>query len=92
MVTAYFVCATVFADVWVDSYYRRNGTYVPGHWGLGPNENIRGHSGSGRFEFDPSNPDGPDFDGDGLPDYLDFDDDNDGYLDEQDPNQFGYDE
>lgn len=33
-----FFASAVFADVWVDGYVRKDGTYVPGHWRTEPND------------------------------------------------------
>lgn len=32
--------ATVFADVWVEGYYKDDGTYVQGHWRSDPDGNF----------------------------------------------------
>lgn len=31
------LASSVFADVWVNGYTRKDGTYVPGHWRTEPN-------------------------------------------------------
>ena len=35
-----FATSAFAGDVWVDGYFRKDGTYVPGHYRTRPNKNI----------------------------------------------------
>lgn len=78
-----FAACSVFAnDIWVDGYYRKDGTYVQGHHRTAP-------------DGDRSNNFGPkknnrDFDDDGIQNRFDRDDDNDGVDDNQDRRQYNH--
>ena len=76
-----FMATLVFAeDVWVNGYYRKDGTYVQGHTRSAP-------------DGDRSNNYGPatnnrDYDRDGIQNRYDRDDDNDGSEDNRDRSQY----
>lgn len=75
-------------DVWVDGYYRSDGTYVRGHWRSAPNQYRWDNYGPSQSDYDRYNPYGRDADGDGIPNYMDYDDDNDGIGDDWDSSQY----
>jgi len=85
-----FVVADLFAgDVYVDGYYRKDGTYVRPHIRSSPNQFKWDNYGPSRNSSELLNPRARDYDRDGLPNYLDRDDDNDFKLDGFDSNQYG---
>jgi hypothetical protein len=76
---------SVFADqVWVDGYYRKDGTYVQGHYRTTPDSHQYNNYGR-KSQRDSSGPHTPylrDQDNDGIYNQYDLDDDNDGILDD----------
>lgn len=78
-----FVAAPgIAADVYVDGYYRKDGTYVRPHYRSAPNDNKWDNYGSSQSDSELLSPRSRDQDGDGSPNYLDRDDDNDGTFDD----------
>lgn len=81
--------ATVSAgDVYVPGYYRSDGTYVRPHYRSSPDGIRSNNYGPSRSDSELMNPRTRDSDGDGIPNYLDNDDDNDGISDEYDSSQY----
>ena len=74
--------ALVSAEDVVRGYRRGDGTYVQPHY----RSNIYGPSTNSWELLDPRS---RDWDSDGIPNYLDDDDDNDGYSDNVDSSQYG---
>jgi len=77
-------------DVFVKGYYRRDGTYVRPHIRSSPNRYKWDNYGPSKNSFELMNPQARDYDNDGIPNYLDYDDDNDGLYDDNDLNQYGW--
>lgn len=69
---------------WVDGYYRSGRTYIRGHYRSSPNNTRVDNYDPSLSESDRNNPYGRDYDNDGMSNYLDFDDDNDGLMDDWD--------
>lgn len=82
------VTASMSFAGWVNGYYRKDGTYVRGHYRSNPDGYKWNNYGPSRNESDRYNPYGRDYDNDGSPNYLDRDDDNDGYMDDYDDSQY----
>lgn len=79
----------VFAkDVHVKGYYRKDGTYVKPHVRSQPDQYKWNNYGPAKTPSEKNDPKSRDNDQDGIPNYLDQDDDNDGYLDDYDTNQY----
>jgi hypothetical protein len=76
-------------DVYVDGYYRSNGTYVRPHYRSAPDGIRSNNYGPSQTDSHLLNPRSRDNDQDGTPNYLDQDDDNDGLSDNNDSNQYG---
>ena len=76
-------------DVNVRGYTRSDGTYVRPHVRSAPNSSLSDNYGPSRNDSQLMNPRSRDNDGDGVPNYLDTDDDNDGISDEIDSYQYG---
>ena len=76
-------------DVYVKGYYRKNGTYVRPHIRSAPDRYKWNNYGPSTNSKQLMNPRSRDYDGDGIPNYLDRDDDNDGILDDYDPKPYG---
>jgi len=76
-------------DVYVDGYYRNDGTYVRPHIRSSPNQNKWDNYGPSQNDSELMNPRSRDYDSDGTPNYLDTDDDNDGTTDDYDGSQYG---
>lgn len=76
-------------DVYVNGYYRSNGTYVRPHYRSAPDGIRSNNYGPSQTDSQLLNPRTRDNDHDGTPNYLDQDDDNDGVLDNTDSNQYG---
>lgn len=75
----------VFArDVYVKGYYRSDGTYVRPHIRSAPDNYKWNNYGPSQRDEDLMNPRARDYDKDGVPNYLDTDDDNDGIYDDWD--------
>ena len=80
----FFILASasiVFAgDVWVNDYYRKDGTHVQGHHRSTPDNDRSNNYGPSKNNHD--------YDGDGIKNKYDRDDDNDGVNDNQDHRQY----
>ena len=76
-------------DVYVKGYYKADGTYVKPHIRSSPDEHKHNNYGPSQNEDELLNPRSRDYDRDGIPNYLDHDDDNDGILDDNDANPYG---
>ncbi len=78
-----FICPLVFAkDVYVNGYYRKDGTYVRSHVRSSPDEYKWNNYGPSQSDDELMNPRSRDYDNDGVPNYMDKDDDNDGTSDD----------
>lgn len=75
-------------DVYVKGYYRSDGTYVRPHVRSSPDRSRSNNYGPSRRSSELMNPRSRDADGDGTPNYLDNDDDNDGISDNYDRSQY----
>ena len=75
-------------DVHVKGYYRKNGTYVRPHVRSSPDSYKWNNYGHSRTDRELMNPGLRDSDRDGIPNYQDQDDDNDGIHDDYDKNQY----
>lgn len=84
-----FVSLSFAKDVYIKGYYRKDGTYVRPHVRSAPNQYKWDNYGPSRNGSQLMNPQSRDNDGDGIPNYLDKDDDNDGTEDDHDSNQYG---
>ena len=73
---------------WVNGYYRKDGTYVSGHYRSNPNSTKSDNYGPSKSKEDYYNPYGRDNDNDGIPNIYDYDDDNDGVWDDYDSDQY----
>src|SRR5210317_1095957 len=79
----------IFAkDVYVRGYYRSNGTYVRPHIRSSPDQYKWNNYGPSQNTQQLMAPRQRDWDNDGIRNYLDRDDDNDGLLDDRDSNQY----
>jgi hypothetical protein len=76
-------------DVYVGGYYRKDGTYVRPHVRSSPDGYKWNNYGPSRNSGELMNPRSRDYDGDGIPNYLDRDSDNDGTVDDYDSNPYG---
>lgn len=76
-------------DVNVKGYYRKDGTYVRPHVRSSPNQYKYDNYGPSRSDSELMNPQSRDKDRDGVPNYRDKDDDNDGKSDDSDNSQYG---
>ncbi len=74
-------------DVYVEGYYRQDGTYVRPHYRSAP-DGVNNY-GSSRNSYELLNPRLRDNDGDGSPNYLDLNDGNDGLFNSYDIYQYG---
>lgn len=82
--------STVSAE-WVSGYYRRDGTYVQGYQRSERNNTKEDNYGPSTNSYDRANPYLRDSDKDGIPNYLDRDDNNDGKSDDyKDPYKSRY--
>ena len=75
-------------DVYVGGYYRRNGTYVRPYVRSSPDGYRWNNYGPSTDSSQLLNPQSRDADRDGIPSYLDHDDDNDGIADDNDSSQY----
>ena len=75
-------------DVRVRGYYRKDGTYVRPHIRSSPDEFLSNNYGPSTDSSQLLNPRSRDADEDGIPNYLDHDDDNDGIQDDKDSSQY----
>ena len=76
-------------DVYVDGYYRNDGTYVRPHVRSSPDGVKWNNYGPSQNSYQLMNPRSRDHDRDGTSNYLDFDSDNDGLFDDRDSNPYG---
>lgn len=81
---------TIAADVYVDGYYRSDGTYVRPHVRSTPDSSKWNNYGPSTSYLENYNPYSRDWDNDGSANTFDFDDDNDGMIDDYDDNQYDY--
>jgi len=77
-----FSASVALADTYVRGYYRSNGTYVRPHYRSDPDGIKWNNYGSSESDDELLNPKKRDGDDDGIPNYLDHDDDNDGIFDD----------
>lgn len=92
IITLIFIFFPVFLyakDVKVKGYYRKDGTYVRPHIRSSPDSIKSNNYGPSKRSSELMNPRSRDYDGDGIPNYLDSDSDNDGILDDVDSNPYG---
>jgi len=75
-------------DVHVRGYTRRDGTYVRPHIRSSPDSSRWNNYGPSQDSSQLMNPRSRDADGDGLPNYLDQDDNNNGIIDDEDSSQY----
>ena len=75
-------------DVYVEGYYRKDGTYVRPHVRSSQDSYKSNNYGPSRTDSELMNPRSRDSDRDGIPNYLDHDDDNDGIQDDYDKTQY----
>jgi len=69
-------------DVYVRGYYRSDGTYVRPHVRSAPDGRRSNNYGRSQSNSQLMNPYSRDYDRDGTPNYLDLDDNNDGWGDD----------
>lgn len=79
-------------DVRVKGYHRKDGTYVRPHIRSAPDGTKSNNYGPSRNSYELTAPRMRDSDKDGVPNYRDRDDDNDGLDDDVDENQYDNDE
>ena len=75
-------------DVHVRGYHRKDGTDVRPYIRSSPDEYLWNNYGPSTDSSQLLNPRSRDADGDGVPNYLDHDDDNDGIQDDKDSSQY----
>ncbi len=75
-------------DVFVNGYYRSDGTYVRPHYRSARDGIKSNNYGSSKHSSELLNPRARDYDKDGIPNYLDMDSDNDGLPDNLDSNPY----
>lgn len=75
-------------DIYVRGYYRKDGTYVRPYVRSSPDRYEWNNYGPSKNSFQLMNPTQRDSDGDGIPNYRDHDDDNDGIHDDYDRSQY----
>uniref|UniRef100_Q3AQF9 Uncharacterized protein n=1 Tax=Chlorobium chlorochromatii (strain CaD3) TaxID=340177 RepID=Q3AQF9_CHLCH len=68
-------------DVYVNGYYRQNGTYVRPHIRSSPDAYKSNNYGPSKNSYELMNPKARDADRDGIPNYQDNDDNNNGISD-----------
>lgn len=83
-----FPAIVLAEDVHVKGYYRKDGTYVRPHIRSAPDSYRWNNYGPSRTDRELMNPRLRDSDRDGTPNYLDYDDDNDGVDDDYDKSQY----
>ena len=89
LVIVFAVPVFVFAgDVHVRGYYRKDGTYVRPHIRSSPDQYRHNNYGPSTDSSQLMNPKQRDWDRDGIPNYIDRDDDSDGIYDDWDRNQY----
>lgn len=75
-------------DVYVNGYYRADGTYVQPHYRSAPDGNRFNNYGPSQSPRDRYTPSSRDADRDGVANQYDYDDDNDGISDQYDRNPY----
>lgn len=75
-------------DVYIEGYYRKDGTYVRPHYRSSPDKYKWNNYGPSKSDRELLNPNLRDNDKDGIPNRYDIDDDNDSIYDDYDPNQY----
>ncbi len=75
-------------DVYIDGYYRKDGTYVSPHIRSSPDSSRSNNYGPSNAPNELMNPKSRDNDRDGVPNFNDTDDNNNGISDESDSNQY----
>jgi hypothetical protein len=88
LLTTFFTLPAL-AQVHVNGYHRKDGTYVQPHIRSSPDGTKSNNYGSGGGNGYAS-PDSRDNDNDGTPNYQDSDDNNNGISDDYDNNQYGH--
>lgn len=84
-----FLSLSLFAkDVYVKGYYRKNGTYVSPHIRSSPDAYKWNNYGPSKSKDQLMNPKSRDNDNDGIPNYLDKDDNNNNIHDDYDAKQY----
>lgn len=81
-VSVLLLLATSVSAEWVNGYYRKDGTYVQGYQRSERNSTKTDNYGPSTNYYDKSNPYLRDSDKDGIPNYRDRDDNNDGKSDD----------
>lgn len=89
ILTIFCTGAAFAGDVYVDGYFRSDGTYVRPHIRSSPDGIKSNNYGPSQRSSELMNPYSRDYDSDGSPNYLDYDSDNDGLLDDYDNNPYG---
>lgn len=85
-----FLTTALFSgSVLVSGYYRKDGTYVRGHYRSTPDKYKWNNYGPSQTSSELYNYHQRDYDKDRFSNYLDHDDDNDLILDDYDSNQYG---
>lgn len=79
---------TSFAQVYVEGYSRKDGTYVSPHYRSSPNSSKWDNYGPSTSSSGTQSPYSRDNDSDGSPNLYDYDDDNDGISDDYDSSQY----
>lgn len=82
------VTDSIAKDVYVKGHTRKDGTYVRPHIRSSPDAYKWNNYGPSRNDSELLNPKLRDNDSDGVPNYLDRDDDNDSRLDDNDSRQY----
>lgn len=83
-------CALAIAgDVYVKGYTKKDGTYVQPYVRSSPDSYRYNNYGPSSGSSEYMNPRARDNDASGMPNYLDRNDDNDAYQDDNDSNQYG---
>ena len=88
LVSAFVAVPAVAGDVYVDGYYRDDGTYVRPHVRSSPDSSISNNYGPSQSDSELMNPYSRDYDNDGTANTFDFDSDNDGFGDDFDSNPY----
>jgi len=83
------VATPAFTDTYVKGYTRKDGTYVRPHVRSSPDSSLSNNYGPSQNSSQLMNPRSRDYDNDGTPNYLDNNDDNDSFHDNQDSSQYG---
>ena len=91
MILLLIISSTTFSlakDVHVKGYYRKDGTYVRPHVRSSPDSYKWNNYGPSKSSNELMNPTSRDSDKDGIPNYLDKDDNNNGIFDDSDRKQY----